>query len=82
MKKAAEEALAVEASTIVKDGAGRVVNAAPEVPNVSVPADGPITFEMYCVQANIPPRHWPGRRAFTNLQLALFAEWDAAFKTY
>ena len=41
-----------------------------------------VTFETYCTQRGVHPRHRAGMKAFTKMQRASMAEWDAIFKAY
>ena len=83
MAKSSNQQASVSASTEVRTVDGALVNA----PDAGVrpeptPADGFITFSMYCTVRRIPVQRQAGMRAFTKTNEATLSEWDAIFKRY
>lgn len=74
----------VEAMTEIRDAStGKLVNDfQPPVEKATVAGKDHLTFEMYCVQRQIPVQNRAGMRAFTQKGSATLAEWDAIFKRY
>jgi hypothetical protein len=73
----------VEASTVVTNLDGTVLNSAPKATSGELSSgEGLLNFAMYCAVKGIPVLHQAGMRAFTNLESATLASWDVVFKNY
>lgn len=76
------ESKKVQAKTEVRTAEGKLVNPEPQLAPSAPPPEGQLSFSMYVVARKIPVQRQAGMRAFTKINEATLAEWDAIFKRY